>query len=209
MLFRQRDHAAIEAGSITATVRAWRRPQARVGGSYRLHSRGVLVVDELTHLDAESLTDEAARDCGYPGRAELLAALDAATAGREPAKLTWLRFHYETRPDERSVLARDDDLASDQLEALASRLDAMDRRSQHGPWTLQTLRLIDGHPREVASSLAATLGRETQPFKTDVRKLKRLGLTVSHDRGYEVSPRGRALLDHLDRQPAGHGLPRR
>jgi hypothetical protein len=204
MLFRQRDHAAIEAGSITATVRAWLRPQARIGGSYRLHSRGELVVDALTHLTAEDLTDETAQDCGYPGRAELLAALEGATAGREPvAKLTWLRFHYEPRPDERSVLAYDDDLACDQFEALASGLDAMDRRSRHGPWTLQTLRLIDGHPREVASSLAATLGRETQPFKTDVRKLKRLGLTISHDRGYEVSPRGRALLDHLDWQAAG------
>ena len=36
--------------------------------------------------------------------------------------------------------------------------------------------------------------RETPPFKADVRKLKRLGLTVSHDTGYELSPRGRALL---------------
>ena len=34
-------------------------------------------------------------------------------------------------------------------------------------------------------------------FKTDVRKLKKLGLTISHDVGYELSPRGRAVLQRL------------
>ena len=43
--------------------------------------------------------------------------------------------------------------------------------------------------------LAATLGRETLPFKRDVRTLKELGLTHSLAVGYERSPRGRAYLD--------------
>ena len=34
--------------------------------------------------------------------------------------------------------------------------------------------------------------------KEQVRKLKTLGLTISHSPGYELSPRGRALLDALD-----------
>ena len=37
-------------------------------------------------------------------------------------------------------------------------------------------------------------GRETLPFKRDVRKLKELGLTRSLPVGYEISPRGRAYL---------------
>ena len=198
MLFRQRDHAAIEAGAITATVRAWRRPQARLGGSYRLHARGVIVVDQLAVTTAEELSTAEARECGYTSRSDLLADLERASAGRAPvAALTLLRFHYEPRADERTVLARDDALARDEFEALATRLEAMDRRSSHGPWTLDTLRLIEQHPHEVASSLAASLERETQPLKADVGKLKRLGLTISHDRGYEVSPRGRALLAHV------------
>ena len=48
-----------------------------------------------------------------------------------------------------------------------------------------------------APDLAASLGRETAAFKDDVRKLKALGLTISHSPGYELSPRGRALLDRL------------
>ena len=36
--------------------------------------------------------------------------------------------------------------------------------------------------------------RETRAFKADVRKLKELGLTISHEVGYSLSRRGRALL---------------
>jgi hypothetical protein len=57
-----------------------------------------------------------------------------------------------------------------------------------------TLLTIRRRPRVAASRLAKALGRETQPFKADVRKLKRLGLTVSYEVGYDLSPRGRAFL---------------
>ena len=58
----------------------------------------------------------------------------------------------------------------------------------------QVLRLIAERPGVRAPDLAASLGRETLPFKRDVRKLKELGLTVSLEVGYEISPRGRAYL---------------
>ena len=51
-----------------------------------------------------------------------------------------------------------------------------------------------GAPGVRAPDLAASLGRETLPFKRDVRKLKELGLTHSLPGGYEISPRGRAYL---------------
>jgi hypothetical protein len=44
--------------------------------------------------------------------------------------------------------------------------------------------------------LAATMGRETAPFKADVRKLKELGLTESLPVGYRLSPRGRAYYGY-------------
>ena len=40
-------------------------------------------------------------------------------------------------------------------------------------------------------------GVELLPMKADIRKLKSLGLTISHDVGYELSPRGAAYLDHV------------
>ena len=60
------------------------------------------------------------------------------------------------------------------------------------------MRLIAENPHVRAPDLAASVGRETAPFKNDVRKLKALGLTISHSPGYELSPRGHALLRRLD-----------
>ena len=47
--------------------------------------------------------------------------------------------------------------------------------------------------------LAAEVGRERDPFKIDVRKLKNLGLTRSYDVGYDLSPRGAAYLRRTSR----------
>jgi len=50
------------------------------------------------------------------------------------------------------------------------------------------------HPGLRAPDLAQSFGRETLPFKRDVRKLKELGLTISLKIGYELSPRGQLTL---------------
>ena len=51
-----------------------------------------------------------------------------------------------------------------------------------------------GREDERGRATVAQRGRETQPFKLDVRKLKALGLTVSLETGYRLSPRGQAWL---------------
>ena len=73
----------------------------------------------------------------------------------------------------------------------------MDNRSSVGPWTHETLRMIADQPGVRAPDLAASVGRETKPFKIGVRKLKELGLTESLPVGYRLSPRGRAFLAHI------------
>ena len=50
------------------------------------------------------------------------------------------------------------------------------------------------HGTSLTPDFFPALGRETLPFKRDVRKLKELGLTRSLEVGYEISPRGRAYL---------------
>jgi hypothetical protein len=74
---------------------------------------------------------------------------------------------------------------------IRAQLDRLDRAQ---PWTAATLDAIARQPRVAASVLAQALGRERLPFKADVRKLKKLGLTQSFEIGYELSPRGRAYL---------------
>ena len=80
------------------------------------------------------------------------------------------------------------------MAAIDGRLDRLDRASSHGAWTMETLRLIEAHPETLAADVAALVGRERDPFKLDVRKLKGLGLTESLKVGYRLSPRGRAYL---------------
>jgi hypothetical protein len=89
------------------------------------------------------------------------------------------------------------DLSADELDDLNARLAAFDKSSHHGPWTAETLRLIQTQPSTRAADLAASVGRETAPFKLDVRKLKNLGLTYSLEVGYELTPRGTAYLETL------------
>jgi hypothetical protein len=80
------------------------------------------------------------------------------------------------------------------VDEIRARLERLDRASSHGPWTTAVLRAIAARPATRAADLAAGFGRDTQPFKLDVRKLKNLGLTISLEVGYRLSPRGEAFL---------------
>ena len=66
--------------------------------------------------------------------------------------------------------------------------------SRHHPWTRATLRLIEKYPGVVSTNLARHTGQERPDFKLNVRKLKEMGLTESLKVGYQLSPRGEALL---------------
>jgi hypothetical protein len=136
------------------------------------------------------ITDEEARRSGYPSADALLADLRG-----DPTLPTYrIEFHRHLGPDPRAQLAEDDDLSADDIIDLGRRLARLDRNT---PWTRQMLELIEARPAVRAGDLAQQVGREMQPFKLDVRKLKNLGLTISLDTGYRLSPRGEAYLAAL------------
>lgn len=85
-------------------------------------------------------------------------------------------------------------MTPEELAHLERKLDRMDERSGHGPWTRKTLRLIADHPAVVSTELAKDMGMERFAFKAEVRKLKRLGLTESLEVGYRLSALGREYL---------------
>jgi hypothetical protein len=60
------------------------------------------------------------------------------------------------------------------------------------------LRLIEESPAVVARLLAPATGTALPDFKLNVRKLKALGLTISLERGYELSELGQSYLDSLE-----------
>jgi hypothetical protein len=197
MLFKQRLWAGLADGTITVTFRRWRRPQARPGGRYRTPA-GVLEVDSVSTVDAADITDADARRAGYEDRATLLRELDRYPEG----ELYRIDFHH-AGADPREALRADADLTPDDLQAITTRLDRLDRASRVGPWTRQVLAAIAERPAVRAGDLAEAMGRDTPSFKRDVRKLKEMGLTESLEVGYRLSPRGSAVLSRTWPATAG------
>lgn len=197
LLFQKRFHAGLLDGSIRLTFRRWQKPHVRAGGRYRCHPIGVLEVEQVDLVPVRSISDDEARLAGFPGRDALLDFMAGGPAGPvTPGSEVWRVALHHGGDGDRVESALDEDLTPADVAALARRLDRL------GEWAVPTLRLIARRPRVAASVLATSLGRERDPFKVDVRKLKRLGLTQSFEVGYELSPRGRALLARLPRRPA-------
>ena len=187
MLFEQRFWPAIADGSVTVTFRRWRRRQALAGRRYRTPV-GIIEVDDIREVDPATISDRDARRSGYASAA----AVRADLRGDADSPVYRIVFHAVAEPDPRAELAANAALTADDVGEITKRLDRLDRASPHGPWTRAVLDAIAAHPATRAPDLAASFGRETAPFKIDVRKLKNLGLTLSLPVGYMLSPRGEA-----------------
>lgn len=190
LLFKKPFWEGLQSGAITLTFRRWQKPHVRPGGRYRCHPIGVLEVDAVAKVPAGSLTHADARRAGFPSRELLRAYLEELGPLDDATELWRVELHHGGDGD-RVELALADTLTADDVEAIRARLARLDRDA---PWTKRTLALIGKHPRTAASRLAAKLGRDTAELKTDIRKLKRLGLTQSFEVGYEIAPRGLAYL---------------
>ena len=173
MLFRPADLSRIAAGEITLAFRRWQKPRVKVGSTLKTPV-GVL---EVTAVDVvESISAEEARAAGFSTPEEIYAVLKP----RGPIHRVALHL---AGPDPRIALRE-----TPPDEALFARLDRM------GPWTYEYLAAIGERPEVRAADLAESFGRERLDFKRDVRRLKELGLTVSLEVGYRLSPRGEAVL---------------
>jgi len=189
VIFPRATLEGIRSGAVTVAFRRWRTAAVRPGTRLRT-GLGVVRIDEVEVVD--SVTEQDARDAGFPSRAALLDSL----RGGQDRELYRIRLGFGGA-DPRAALRESDELSPPELAGLKQTLDRIDARSRRGPWTRQVLELIERRPGTVARELAAELGRETQPFKADVRRLKELGLTESLDIGYRLSPRGARVLGYL------------
>ena len=189
MLIEKRCWAGIQDGSLTVLFRRWRNRQATAGKTYRT-AAGRILVEEMALVAEDDILEEDARAAGYASTEEAIADLRGAPG--DPVYR--LRIRLVTEPDPRDELARSSHLDDADTAAIAAKLARMDASSRDGPWTEETLRIIESRPATRAQDLAEALGRDRIRFKTDVRKLKNLGLTISLETGYRLSPRGAAFL---------------
>jgi hypothetical protein len=190
LLFKKPFHAGLVTGAITLTFRRWQKPHVRPGGRYRCHPIGVLEVDSISLIRVAAITAADATRAGFATRGELVAYLAELGPLTPATEIYRVELHHGGDGD-RVELAIDADLSEADIAAIRTKLERLDKV---GTWTAKTLAIIGANPRVAASQLAKKLKRDTLPFKVDVRKLKKLGLTQSFEVGYEISPRGTAYL---------------
>jgi hypothetical protein len=192
-LFTLADHRRVVAGEFKVTYRLWKRPHVKAGTTYAAGFGGAYHIVDVSFVRAGDVTDADAWSAGSPDKATLLRTVGAHTKTKVTAgmKLTRVSFEYREQAPEKPQLPVDD-----LVERLA-RLDA----AAPARWTQTALTLIEQQPRVLARILAADAGFETLAFKVNVRKLKKLGLTMTHVRGYELTELGQAVLDALRARP--------
>jgi hypothetical protein len=194
MLFAGSDRDGVAGGRITVAYRRWAEARVVPGRIYRTNA-GRIEIESVSQVNPDLIVDDDAD----------VAAADRGNARDVRRRLRdneeWptflIRFHLVEGPDPREELASNADLSAAEVEELTDKLAKLDELNRHGAWTTGTLRLIAARPATRAGDLAAELGRDLAGFKSDVRKLKNLGLTRSLEVGYELSPRGEAYLGSI------------
>ena len=167
---------------------------------------GVLRIREVAVVEEAEVSDADASAAGYASRAALLGDLGPRAGRRAGARsedVSLYRVAVEfAGADPRIALREQDALSDADVEDLLRGLRRLDARSPAGPSTLRVLAAIEAQPGVVSTALAERLGCERDWLKPQVRKLKNLGLTISLRVGYELSPRGRVVLERLRAEPA-------
>jgi len=190
--FEQRLRDGIHSGAVVLAFRRWKRSQVVPGHRYRT-GIDMVEVESVDVVDPSSVDAAQVRQAGYASIDELLADLRG-----DPALPVYrIRLQRIDGADPRDELARTTRLTEADVAAIKARLARMDRSSSRGPWTSTVLALVADRPGIVSTELAEAIGWERQDFKLHVRRLKELGLTLSLDVGYRLSPRGESYLNYL------------
>jgi biotin operon repressor len=187
--FEPRLRKGLHDGSITVAFRRWRRSQVVAGHQYRT-GQGMVLAEAVDVITPDDITPELAQAAGFAD----VPAARADLRGDPELPLYCVRFRAMDGPDPRDELAATSALTDADAAAIAGRLARMDAASKRGPWTAAVLAEIAARPAVSSVYLAETLDWERFDFKLHVRRLKALGLTISLDVGYRLSPRGAAYL---------------
>ncbi|HEV7278268.1 MAG TPA: hypothetical protein VGN80_18470 [Devosiaceae bacterium] len=199
MLIKREILEAIRRGEIDLQFRRWTRPSVKAGGTLKT-SIGLLQIGRVDEVDPDDVTDAEAKRAGLSDVAGFRRWLDTMKQGPlfHRIEVSYLG------EDPRHALSETGDLSAQELQDVVAALERLDGNATSGAWTGGTLSLIASNPGRRAEELAAEAGAEKQPFKARVRKLKALGLIISLETGYRLSPRGEAV--HAFRTAGQQGM---
>jgi hypothetical protein len=190
-LFNARDHERVVRGDLTVTWRLWKYAHVKSGRVYPTGFGGGHAIDDVRAIRVADVTAADAQEAGLADAVALVELARAHTGApvSDDTILYRVQFHYVPELQAKPALP---------LEEISRRLQRLDQNSRWGAWTEPALRLIEANPAVVSTVLAAEIGQPRAEFKTNVRKLKALGLTISLEVGYELSELGQTYLDSLE-----------
>ncbi len=191
MLFKVKHLHGIKAGEISIAFRKWKKPTVTKGTLIKT-AVGQIEILDISEINEVNISHIEAIGAGYKRLTDLTGALNSIREGN----IYKIRVKYHS-PDPRIQLRDQTELSEEEIDQIKLKLGKYDKYSKQGKWTMNILRAIRDNPKLRAQDLAAKTGKEKDWLKQNIRKLKNLGLTISHDSGYTISSRGRIFLDKM------------
>ena len=188
MLFKQKDLEGIKAEKITLSFRNWKKLSVNVGSEIKT-SVGVIKVGSIREVQLEDISDEEAKAAGFASAKSLTGLL----ASQKEGKIYKIAVSY-LKEDPRIELREQSVITVEEFNEIKKALENLDKFSKVGKWTIKTLQAIRENPKMKSADLAVITKKEKEWLKLNVRKLKALGLTISHEPGYTLSPRGEVYM---------------
>ncbi len=188
MLFKQKTLEGIKAGNISLAFRKWKKSAAKAGGKMKT-ALGIIEILDVVEVNEKDLKSADALNSGFTNLEELLVTLREIKEGT----IYKIKLRYSS-VDPRIELRKNDAITQAEFEKTHNKLKSLDKHSKQGSWTLEILNAIQSNPHLRAADLSKIVNHEKDWLKINIRKLKNLGLTISHEVGYELSPRGKAFL---------------
>jgi hypothetical protein len=187
MLFPQEVLKKIKSGEITRAFRRWKQPSVKAGSVINT-ALGQIEIHRITKVKLQEILKDDIRKSGFSNIEEM----QQSFYQKDEGDIYRIELAF-SGPDPRIELRNTTDLSKQELIDIRKKLDRYDKFSKEGPWTLTTFKLIADQPHQKAADLAWASGFEKEWLKVNIRKLKNMGLTISHNTGYELSPRGKEV----------------
>src|SRR5262245_36027071 len=89
MVFTKRLRDGVRQGRIRCSIRIWKRPHVKVGGWYPM-DEGNVVVDSITQITLDDVTEKLARESGFDSVKDLLQIAKHGSGDN----VYLVRFHY-------------------------------------------------------------------------------------------------------------------
>lgn len=192
MLFKEIHLSGIKSGKITLAFRKWKKASVKIG--CLLHtSIGLLEIHKIEPIHENDITNEDALKAGFADKPELLKSFTQNSTGT----IFKISVGYHSA-DPRIKLREQTKLSEQQFTDLKKKLERLDNQSKQGHWTRTILLTIKDNPNLHAIGIAKLTGFEKEWLKLNIRKLKNLGLTISHNVGYELSTFGKIFIQSLN-----------